>query len=200
MKKIYLMAAMAMAMISCNNTNPFLTAWDTPYGIPDFGAVKEKHYIPAIKEGIRQQQAEIDAIIANTDAPTFENVVEAFEASGAVLDRVVGVLFNLSETDGTESLQAIVEQVLPLISEHSDNIYMNPELFAKVEPLYNAKESLGLSQEQMMVLKKLYDSFVNNGIALDEASQARMREINMELSSLSNTFGNSFGVARRSCA
>ena len=190
MKKIYLMAAMAMAMISCNNTNPFLTAWDTPYGIPDFGAVKEKHYIPAIKEGIRQQQAEIDAIIANTDAPTFENVVEAFEASGAVLDRVVGVLFNLSETDGTESLQAIVEQVLPLISEHSDNIYMNPELFAKVEPLYNAKESLGLSQEQMMVLKKLYDSFVNNGIALDEASQARMREINMELSSLSNTFGN----------
>ena len=190
MKKIYLMAAMAMAMIACNNTNPFLTAWDTPYGIPDFGAVKEKHYIPAIKEGIRQQQAEIDAIIANTDAPTFENVVEAFEASGAVLDRVVGVLFNLSETDGTESLQAIVEQVLPLISEHSDNIYMNPELFAKVEPLYNAKESLGLSQEQMMVLKKLYDSFVNNGIALDEASQARMREINMELSSLSNTFGN----------
>ena len=179
-----------MAMVSYKNANPFLTEWDTPYGIPDFNAVEECHYLPAVEAGIAQQQAEIDAIIANPETPTFENVVEAYEKSGAILDRVIGVLFNLSETDGTDSLNAIVEQVLPLISVHSDNITMNPAFFAKVEVLYNDMENLGLTQEQKMVLKKLYNSFVNNGIALGEAEQARMREINMELSSLSNTFGN----------
>ena len=179
-----------MAMVSCKNENPFLTEWDTPYGIPDFTAVEECHYLPAVEAGIAQQQAEIDAIIANPEAPTFENVVAAYEKSGAILDRVIGVLFNLSETDGTDSLNAIVEQVLPLISVHSDNITMNPAFFAKVEVLYNDMENLGLTQEQKMVLKKLYNSFVNNGIALGKAEQDRMREINMELSSLSNTFGN----------
>ena len=178
-----------MTAISCN-TNPFLSSWDTPYGIPDFGKVKEKHYVPAVEAGIAQQQAEIDAIIANEETPTFANVVEAYEKSGAILDRVVGVLFNLSETDATESLNAIIEQVIPMLSSHSDNITMNAAFFAKVEPLYNDIENLGLNQEQKMALKKLYKSFVNNGIALGEAEQARMREINMELSSLSNTFGN----------
>ena len=179
-----------MAAVSCNRTNPFFTEWNTPYGIPDFEAVQEKHYVPAVEAGIRQQQSEIDAIIANQDVPTFENVVEAYERSGAILDRVIGVLFNLSETDGTESLQKIVEQVLPMLSAHSDNIFMNPYFFKKVEVLYNDMENLGLNQEQKMALKKLYNSFVNNGVALGEAEQARMREINMELSSLSNTFGN----------
>ena len=190
MKKTLLITAIIMASVSCTTTNPFLTGWDTPYGIPDFDAVKEKHYVPAVEAGIAQQQAEIDAIIANPDAPTFENVVEAYERSGAILDRVVGVLFNLSESDGTESLQKIVEQILPMFSVHSDNIFMNPDFFAKVETLYNDIDNLGLNQEQKMVLKKLYEGFVNNGIALGEAEQARMREINMELSSLSNTFGN----------
>ena len=190
MKKIFLTVTAIMAMVSCKNENPFLTEWDTPYGIPDFNAVEECHYLPAVEAGIAQQQAEIDAIIANPEAPTFENVVAAYEKSGAILDRVIGVLFNLSETDGTDSLNAIVEKVLPLISVHSDNITMNPAFFPKVEVLYNDMENLGLTQEQKMVLKKLYNSFVNNGIALGEAEQARMREINMELSSLSNTFGN----------
>ena len=131
MKKLFYTAAIAMAAISCNNTNPFLSGWDTPYGIPDFGAVKEKHYIPAFEAGIAQQQAEIDAIIANADAPTFENVVEAYEKSGAILDRVVGVLFNVSETDATESLQKIVEQVLPMISVHSDNVSLKTIIFTK---------------------------------------------------------------------
>ena len=176
--------------MSCNNSNPFLSDWTTPYSIPDFSAVQEKHYIPAVEAGIAQQEAEIQAIIDNQEAPTFANVVEAYERSGAILDRVMGVLFNLAETDGTESLQKIVEQALPMLSVHSDNISMNPAFFAKVEALYNDMENLGLNQEQKMALKKLYNGFVNNGIALGEAEQARMREINMELSSLSNTFGN----------
>ena len=190
MKRILLITTIIMAAVSCNNINPFLTEWDTPYGIPDFTQIQEKHYIPAIEMGIRQQQGEIDAIIANADAPTFENVVEAYERSGAILDRVSMVLFNVSESDATESLQKIVEQALPLISEHSDNIFMNPYFFAKVDALYKDIDNLGLNQEQKMTLKNLHNAFVKNGVALDEASQARMREINMELSSLSNTFGN----------
>ena len=190
MKKTLLITAIIMASVSCTTTNPFLTEWNTPYGIPDFSKVKEKHYVEAVEAGVAQQQAEIDAIIANTEAPTFENVVAAYERSGAILDRVTGVLFNLSETDGTESLQKIVEQVLPMFSVHSDNIFMNPDFFAKVKALYDDMDNLGLNQEQKMVLKKLYNAFVKNGVALGEAEQARMREINMELSSMSNTFGN----------
>ena len=179
-----------MAAVSCNRINPFLAEWDTPYGIPDFGKIKEKHYVQAVEMGILQQQTEIDNIISNSSAPTFENVVEAYEASGAILDRVVGVLFNLSETDATPSLQKIVEKVLPMLSEHSDNVFMNPYFFAKVRTLYDNMESLDLNQEQKMALKKLYRAFVKNGVSLDDASQARMREINKELSSLEYAFGN----------
>lgn len=190
MKKILFVFTLAMAMVSCDRSNPFLAEWDTPYGIPDFGKIENAHYVPAVEAGIRQQQDEIDAIIANADAPTFENVVEAYERSGAVLDRVTNVLFNVSESDSTPELQKIVEEVLPLISVHSDNIFMNPAFFAKVEALYKDMDSLALDREQQMALKKLYNAFVKNGVALPEAEQARMREINMELSSLSNTFGN----------
>ena len=190
MKKLLLTFSIVMAAVSCTTKNPFLTEWNTPYGIPDFTQIQESHYIPAIEAGIAQQQSEIETIIANTEAPTFANVVEAYERSGAILDRVTLVLFNVSESDATESLQKIVEQALPLISVHSDNIFMNPGLFQKVDALYKDIDNLGLNQEQRMTLKNLHNAFVKNGIALGEAEQARMREINMELSSLSNTFGN----------
>ena len=190
MKKIAVILTIIMAAVSCNRSNPFLTEWENEYRIPSFDQIEEKHYIPAIEAGISQQQAEIEAIIADSAEPTFENVVVAYERSGAILDRVSSVLFNVSESDATESLQKIVEQALPLISVHSDNIFMNPGFFAKVEKLYNEIDNLGLNQEQKMTLKKMYNAFVKNGIALSEEDQARMREINLELSSLSNTFGN----------
>lgn len=189
MKRLFLFVVIVMSVFSCNTRNPFLSEWDTPYGIPDFGAVNKEHYIPAVEMGIRQQQEEIEAIISNTDAPTFENVVEAYERSGAILARVSGVLFNVSETDGDEAMQKIVEQVLPMLSEHSNNIFMNADFFAKVKILHENIENSGLNQEQKMVLKKMYNAFVKNGVALDDASQSRMREINKELSSLEFTFG-----------
>ena len=190
MKKIAVILTIIMAAVSCNRSNPFLTEWENEYRIPSFDQIEEAHYIPAIEAGIAQQQTEIEAIIADSAEPTFENVVVAYERSGAILDRVSSVLFNVSESDATESLQKIVEQALPLISVHSDNIFMNPGFFAKVEKLYNEIDNLGLNQEQKMTLKKMYNAFVKNGIALSEADQARMREINLELSSLTNTFGN----------
>lgn len=176
--------------LACNQINPFLGEWDTPYGIPPFSEIEERDYIPAVKVGIKQQQIQIDHIIANNEEPTFENTVVAYEQSGAMLDKVSGVLFNLAETDGTPSLQRVVEKVIPMLSEHSDNIFMNHYFFLKVKELYDKKDSLGLDSEQMAVLDKLYRSFVNNGVGLDKKGRERMSEINKELASLEYKFGN----------
>ncbi|MCQ2177570.1 MAG: M3 family metallopeptidase [Bacteroidales bacterium] len=190
MKRILTFAAMAIALTACTQRqNPFLQEWDTPYGIPPFDRITEADYLPAIKEGIKEQNAEIQAIIDNTGEPTFENTVVALDATGKTLEKVTGVLFNVSESDATESLNAIVDEAMPLLSEHSDNILMNQALFARVEKVYNSDQS-SLDREQQMLLKLWYDNFADNGIGLPAEQQARLKEINSELSSLVLTFGN----------
>ena len=191
MKRLFaILAFTALLMTSCNKKNPFLTEWDTPYGIPPFEQIKEAHYLPAIEEGIKQHNAEIQAIIDNPEAPTFDNVIGAYDYSGQLLSKVIGVLFNLAETDITPTLEKIVDEAMVKLSQHENEITFNKELFAKVEDLNNRKAELGLTREQEMVLDKIYRSFADNGIALDEAGQARMMEINTELSTLGNKFGN----------
>ena len=208
MKKIIYCAAAVLAMTACTNkqtTNPFLEDWTTPYGIPPFDRIQMSDYLPAIKAGIEQQSAEIEAIITTTETPDFDNVIGALDLSGEILGKVQGVLFNLSETENSPEMEALIEEVTPILSEHSDNIYMNKELFKKVEAVYNADQS-GLSREQQMVLKKTYDAFYRNGIALDEEKQARLREINTEMSlkenklssnilAENNAFKEKFGVS-----
>ena len=189
MKKIIYSAFFLMTMVSCNKANPFFQEWDTPYGIPPFDKIKVEHYMPAVKEGIARHQAEIQAIIDNPEAPDFENVIAAMDRSGALLGKVSGVLFNVSESDATDAINKVVEEAMPLVSEHGSAIYMNPDLFKKVEAVYNADQS-GLTREQQMVLKNIYEGFINNGIGLDTASQERLKEINSELASLGLTFGN----------
>ena len=176
-------------LASCNSSNVFLQEWDTPYGIPPFDKIKLADYMPAIKAGMEQQNAEIQAIIDNEEAPTFENTVAAFDRSGAILDKVTAVLFNVSESDYSPELNAIVEEATPLISAHGDNIMMNPALFERVKAVYEADQS-SLTREEQMLLKDLYEDFVRNGVGLDEAGQARMKEINSELSTLALTFAN----------
>ena len=173
--------------LSCVNQNPFLEQWDTPYGTAPFSKIKTSDYMPAIKEGIKQQKAEIDAIIANPDAPTFENTIAAYELSGELLAKVTGVFYNLTETDGTPEMLALLDEATPLLSEAEDEIFLNPDLFARVKAVYDASE--GLDREQQMVTKKLYDRFVRNGIALDEAGRARFKEINSRIAVLSQDFG-----------
>ncbi|MBO8452514.1 MAG: peptidase M3, partial [Bacteroidetes bacterium] len=190
MKRIIIILAMMMSIAGCNKVNPFLFEWKSNYGLPPFDQIRENQYMLAVKMGIRQQASDVDAIIASGEEPTFDNTIAAYDRSGATLDRVTGVLFNLSETDGTPSLQRIVEKVLPLLSEHNDNIFMNPYFFERVKYLYDRKKELGLTKEQEMVLEKIYRRFEDNGISLDEAGQARLREINRELSSLEYRFGN----------
>ena len=190
MKRIIIILAMMMSIAGCNKVNPFLFEWKDNYGLPPFDEIREGQYMLAVKMGMRQQASDVDAIIANAEEPTFENTIAAYDRSGGTLDRVTGVLFNLSETDGTPALQRIVEKVLPMLSEHNDNIFMNPYFFERVQYLHDRKDGLGLTREQEMVLDRIYRRFVNNGISLDEAGQARMREINRELSSLEYEFGN----------
>ena len=189
MKKAISIAATVLTMAACTSTNPFLEEWNTPYGIPPFEKISVKDYMPAIKAGIEQQNAEIEAIVNNTEAPTFDNVIVALDRSGALLSKVSGVLFNLSESDSGPEINAVVEEASPLISEHSDNIYMNAALFAKVKAVYEADQS-GLDREQQMLLKNFYDSFVKSGVGLDAESQERLRKINSELTSVIISFGN----------
>ena len=179
-----------MALTSCSTANPFIDGWDTPYGIPPFDQIKESHYLPAIKAGIDEQNAEIEAIIANQEDPSFDNVIAAYDHSGSILRRTCGVLFNLSESDGTESLTKIVEQALPLVTVHSNSVFMNPQLFAKVDVLFNNMDNLNYTIEQKTLIRKLHNQFVKNGVALDAESQAKMKEINGELSGLEYQFGN----------
>ena len=189
MKKLLIVMGAALMLASCNSSNVFLQEWDTPYGIPPFDKIKIGDYMPAIKAGIEQQNAEIQAIIDNQEAPSFENTVAAFDRSGALLEKVTNVLFNVSESDYTPELNAIVEEATPVISAHGDNIMMNPKLFERVKAVYEAPQD-NLTREQQMLLKDLYEGFVRNGIGLDEAGQARMKEINSELATLALTFGN----------
>ena len=190
MKRAILTLA-AMMMISACNTekNPFFQEWDTPYGIPPFEKVSLDDYVPAIKAGIAEQTKEIEAIVNNPEAPTFENTIAALDLSGALLAKVGGVLYNVAETENSPELEAIVEEVTPLESEHSDNIYMNKALYERVAAVYNADQS-GLTREQQMVLKKYYEAFERNGIGLGEKEQEELRAINTEMSVKTNKLGN----------
>ena len=190
MKKIITIALAALAMTACNNrTNPFLTEWDTPYGIPPFQEIKIKDYIPAIKAGIEQQNAEIDAIIACEEAPSFQNTIVPYELSGEILAKVSGVLYNVTETDQTPELDAVLEEAIPILSEHSNNISFNKALYNRVAAVYNADQS-GLTREEQVLLKKIYDGFEREGIGLPEEQQDKLRAINTEMAEKTQKIGN----------
>ena len=179
-----------MALASCaQRTNPFLAEWKTPYGIPPFDQIQYADYIPAVKAGIEAQQAEIDAIVASQEAPTFESVIAPFDRSGGLLAKVTGVLYNVSETENCPEMEAIIEEATPLLSAHEDGIYMNKDLYRKVAAVYEADQS-GLTREQQVVLKKIYEAFQRNGVGLDEAAQAELKQINTDMAAKINKIGN----------
>ncbi len=174
-------------MISCSQKNPFFQEWDTPYGTAPFSQIKTEHYLPAFKEGIKQEKAEIKAIIDCKEAPTFENTVAAYDRAGALLAKVSGVFFNLAESDSTPEMQAIEEEVMPMITEAENEIFMNEDLFKRVKAVYDNMD--GLTREQQMATKKLYQSFERNGVGLDAEGKKRFAEISTKLASLSQKFG-----------
>ena len=179
---------LSAAAASCNRNNPFLEEWNTPYGIPPFDEIQLSDYIPAVTAGIEQQKQELDAILANPDAPTFDNTVAAYEYSGEILTKVSLVLFNLQETEGNEEMDKVVEEATALMTAHEDEMSMNKAFFERVKAVYDADQS-GLTREQQMVLKNLYESFTRSGVALDEASQERLKEINQKIAAAQQKFG-----------
>ena len=188
-KTILALGAIAM-MAACTQTknNPFLEEWNTPYGIPPFEKIQLTDYIPAVKAGIEEQNKELEAILGNQEAPTFENTVAAYELSGKTLTKTTAVLFNLQETEGSDEMNKVVEEATALMTEHEDNISMNKAFFERVKAVYDADQS-GLTREQQMVLKKLYQSFTRNGVDLEEAAQARLKEINQKIAAAQQKFG-----------
>lgn len=176
-------------MTACSQRqNPFLQEWDTPYGTAPFSRIAEADYLPAIQQGIAAQKAEIQAIIDNPAAPTFENTIAAYELSGGLLAKVTGVFYNISESDATPTIQALVDEVTPILTAASDDIFLNADFFARVKAVY--ENMGGLDREQQMLTQKLYRNFVRNGIDLDAAGQERFKEINTRLAALSQKFGN----------
>lgn len=192
MKKTLLVLGAIAMMAACahteTRTNPFLEEWDTPYGIPPFEKIQISDYLPAVKAGIQEQNSELDLIINNPDAPTFENTVAAYELSGRTLSKTASVLFNLQETEGNDEMNKVVEEATALMTGHEDNISMNKAFFERVKAVYDTGRD-SLAKEQQMALKKLYQSFTRNGVDLDEAAQAEIKEINQKIAAAQQKFG-----------
>ena len=201
MKKQFLIASVATlcALAGCSNKNnmdnPFFSTWNTPYDIPDFARIKPQHYMPAFQEGMRRQKAEIDAIVNNSEEPTFANTIEAYEYSGELLNMVSSVFFNLSECENSPEMEAIAEEVTPLLSAHGDDIALNPALFARIKTVYNhyyrqdgTCDSADLNGEQLRLLEETYKGFVRGGANVPANQQERFRQLNEQIASLTLRF------------
>ncbi|GGA63880.1 peptidase M3 [Flavobacterium palustre] len=163
--------------------------FDTKHNTAPFSQIKNEDYLPAFQEGIALAKAEIDAIVNNPEAPTFENTIEAMDYSGAILDRISSIFFNLNSAETNDEMQKIAQEVSPLLSEFGNDITLNADLFARVKAVYEQKDSLNLNTEQTTLLDKKYKSFSRNGANLAEDKKAELREIDKELSKLSLQFG-----------
>ena len=197
MKNLIFAAAMSCMVCACGQQaadtgNPFLSEFETPYGTPDFDRIKVEHYEPAFLKGIEQQNEEIKAIVENPEEPSFENTIVALDNSGEILSRVSGVFFALTEADTNDEMMALEAKIAPMLSEHSDNIFLNKELYKRVAAVHAQEEAgkIQLTTEQHYLLDKYYKEFISSGAGLDAKKQERLREINKELSTLTIEFGN----------
>ena len=189
-----------MTTTELDASNPFYAPSTLPFQAPDFASIRNEHYMPAFEAGITQAAEQIATIANNPAAPTFVNTVEAMERTGELLGRVSRVFSNMTSAHTNEEIQAIQRQVSPMLSAHSDNIYLNPDLFARFKQLYDNMDSLGLNTEQKMVLTRYYRNFVRAGALLNDAQQSRIREINERMSQLSTEWGSSMLAITRESA
>ena len=199
-KLINMLALSVIVLASCTSKpeekteaeapNPFLSEYTTPFQVPPFDQIKNEHYMPAFEAGMAEQQAEIDAIVNNQETPTFENTILPFDKSGQILDRVSNVFFNLNECLTNDEMVAIAEEVLPMLSKHSDAIMMNPKLFERIDYVYQHRNEMGLDDQQIRVVEKYHQDFIRSGAGLPADKQEELSKINEQLSTLSLQFGN----------
>ena len=193
MKKLTILPVTLMLLLAAcgtqeKNGNPFFSEYDTPFQIPPFEQIDTTHYLPAFEQGIKEQEAEIDAIVNNTNEPTFENTIMALQNSGEVLRKVSSVFYGVNSAETNPTMQRIAREVSPLMTKHGDNISLNEKLFQRIKTLYENKENLGLDELQLRTLTKYYDDFVRNGANLSEADKEKLRNINQELAKLTLQF------------
>ena len=183
MTKKLIIAGAALALISsCTMKNPLLMESAAPFGAPEFDKIKNEHYLPAFKAAIAEAKAEIDAIVANPDEPTFENTIEAMEYSGEALNNVASIFYNLMEANTNDELQQIAEAISPMMTEYSMYVSLNPALFERVKTVYEKKDELGLAKDQMTLLEDSYKGFVRGGANLSDEDKELYSKWSEELS------------------
>ena len=195
MKNYMVMMAFAVVIASCVNEkktikemNPFYETYSAPFGVPPFDKIENKHYLPAIKEGISQHNKDIDQIVNNPAAPDFANTIEALDKSGELLGRVTTVFFNVKEANTNDSIDKIAEVAAPLLSQHADAVNLNEKLFARVQAVENQKDKLNLNREQIRLLEEIYKRFVRGGANLAADKKEQFQKINTELALLELKF------------
>ena len=181
-------AAKMSATAPALSDNPLLDDWDTPFGTPPFDKIESEHYLPAIRAGMAERRREIDAIIANPDKPTFTNTIEALEASGKTYSKVSSVFSAVNGAHSDEITKETARIIAPEAAALRDDILLNAALFDRVRQVYDQRGELSLNDEQMRLLEEIKKNFVRSGIDLDEASQARLRDINAELATITTRF------------
>ena len=185
MKRVLILTFAALSMIACSKQQSVKTT----YQVPAFDQMNIDTYLPTFEAAIAENKAEIDAIVSNPEAPTFENTLVALDRSGMRLDSISAIFFNVLEADGNDQMDALAEQIQPMLSELSDGIILNEGLFQRVKAVYDQREELGLNAEDMRLLTETYKRFDQNGANLPEADKERLKEINQELAMLSLKFG-----------
>ncbi|MDD4865252.1 MAG: M3 family metallopeptidase [Alishewanella agri] len=181
-------------------TNPFFKKSTLPFEAPNFAEIKDDHFLPAFEEGMKQHMAEIEAIANNPEPATFENTFVAMEKSGELLTRVSRVFYNLTGTDSNEQRRQIQSELAPKMAAHSDNINLNPTLFARVESVYNARNDLGLDAESLRLVEVYYERFVRSGAKLNDEQKTAIRALNEEHSKLTNQFSQNLLAETRNIA
>src|SRR5882724_969770 len=198
--KSLMVLVLTMGIISLNNpaksdrvsaaaaANPFFSESTLPFHAPPFDKIKDGDYAPAIEEGMKNQLAEIDSIANNPAAPTFANTLEAMERSGALLTRVTKVFFNLTTANTSDTLQKIKADEVPKLAAHSDAIFLNAKLFARVKALYDSRDSLKLDPESHYLVERYFKGFVRAGALVSEADKETLRGLNQEEAKLTTKF------------
>ena len=170
--------------------NPLLAVYETPYEVPPFDLIENRHFKPAVMEAIALQQNEIEAIANNSSKANFSNTIEALENSGNLLRRVTTVFYNLSSANTNDTIQALAQEIAPELAKNNDNIYLNEKLFRRIQTVWDTQLELKLNGEQTKLLETKYKAFLRNGAALNQSDKERLRKINEELSVLSLKFGD----------
>ena len=196
MKKtvIILMVMTILIGTACKNAkkgdNPFLSEYTTPFQVPPFDKIDTTHYLPAFIEGMKQQKAEIDSIAGIKEEPTFDNTILAFDKSGKLLTKVSSVFFNLADANTSEQMQNLAAKINPMLSKHSDDIYLNENLFKRIKTIYDKRKDMKLDDQQLRVVEKHYNDFVRKGANLPEDKKTELRKVNEDLSTVLLKYGN----------